>query len=217
MNLNSSKKKQIIIYIFFIILAFVTRYFLFEDRNSWHDEWHSIYVADPNISNKETLLRFYGDKGDDFLTEFYPPLYLFLLKLVFKFFGYIDDIGRYVSLFFGVLTIIFSINLFNIIGGRKNYIFVGLLVSFNLFLIWQSLEIRAHSMFVAISLLNIILFYKILYYKNILLKFFYFITSVFLLSLWPITGAIFFGKTIFILKNFFLNKEKNLKILFLFS
>ena len=55
----------------FTIIAFICRYYLFDGRNSWHDEWHSIYVADPSITNKLTLQRFYGDKGDSFLTEFF--------------------------------------------------------------------------------------------------------------------------------------------------
>ena len=76
-----------------------------EDRNSWHDEWHSIYVSDPNISNEETLLRYYGDKGDYILPEYYPSLYLFILKYFFQLFGYVDDNGRLLSLIFGVLTI----------------------------------------------------------------------------------------------------------------
>ena len=66
-----------------ILVAFLTRYYLLEDRNSWHDEWHSIYVSDPNISNEETLSRYYGDKGNSFLTEYYPSLYLFILKFFF--------------------------------------------------------------------------------------------------------------------------------------
>ena len=65
------KYLNIAIYISLILIAFLTRYFLLEDRNSWHDEWHSIYVSDPSISNDETLLRYYGDKGKGFLTEFY--------------------------------------------------------------------------------------------------------------------------------------------------
>ena len=71
---------KIFIYIFFTILSFLTRYYLFEGRESWHDEWHSIYVAKPYLSTAETLTRYYGDKGDSFLTEFYPSLYLFILK-----------------------------------------------------------------------------------------------------------------------------------------
>ena len=161
--MNSEKNfKYISIYIFFTILAFICRFYLFEGRNSWHDEWHSIYVADPNISNEYTLQRFYGDKGDTFLTEYYPPLYLFILKYFFMIFGYTDDNGRWLSIIFGTLTVPLAMYLTELLSNKKKYYFTAFLVCFNLFLVWQSLEIRAHSIFIASTLFNIILFYKIL-------------------------------------------------------
>ena len=89
-----------------------------------------------------------GNKGDSFLTEFYPPLYLFILKF-FKVFGYIDDYGRVLSLIFGVITIPLSMLLTEYLDKGKKFIITGIIVSFNLFLIWQSIEIRAHSILVA--------------------------------------------------------------------
>ncbi len=211
------KYLDIAIYLSLILLALLTRYYLLEDRNSWHDEWHSIYVSDPNISNEETLLRYYGDKGSSFLTEYYPSLYLFILKIIFKFFGYIDDNGRILSLIFGVMTVPISIYLTNFLKKGTDYIFVGLLVSLNLFLVWQSIEIRAHSILVAASLINIILFYKVLEKKNIAIFLLYFLSSIFLLSLWPIAGSIFFGKTIYLIKDYLINKKKIFDMIFLFS
>lgn len=171
-NFLTIKFKIILIYISLIFLAFFTRYYLFEDRNSWFDEWHSIYVADPTISHDKTMARYYGDKGDTFLTEFYPPLYLFILKYFFLITDYIDDYGRWLSLIFGVLTIPLSMILTAEIDKKntksQTYIYVGLLVTFNLFLTWQSLEIRAHSILIFLSLLNILIFYKVLDKKKFL-------------------------------------------------
>ena len=164
----SKDYKKIYIYLLFTLIAFICRYYLFEGRDSWHDEWHSIYVADPNISNEFTINRFYGDKGDEFLTEFYPPLYLFILKYYFMIFGYTDDNGRWLSLIFGTLTIPLAMYLAEMLNYKKKYHLIGFLITFNLFLTWQSIEIRAHSIFVAITLLNIILFYRILEKKNII-------------------------------------------------
>ena len=79
-------------------------------------------IADPDISNDETMLRYYGSKGDSFLTEFYPPLYLFILKFFFKVFGYIDDYGRVLSLIFGVLTIPLSMFLTEYLDKGKKFI-----------------------------------------------------------------------------------------------
>ena len=75
---------KLFVYSFFLIISFLIRYYLFEGRESWFDEWHSIYVANPNFNNAETLIAYYGDKGDTFLTEFYPPLYIFILKYFFQ-------------------------------------------------------------------------------------------------------------------------------------
>lgn len=214
---NQSKVNIVLIYFFITLIALLSRLYLFEDRNSWHDEWHSIYVSDPTISNNETLERYYGDKGDSFLTEFYPPLYLYILKYFFNFFGYVDDNGRILSVIFGIITIPLSMYLTKILDKNNSYITVGLLICFNLFLTWQSIEIRAHSILVAFSILSIILFYKLLSSNSLINKVNYTIISVFLLSLWPITGAIFFGKTIFILKEYIHFKKKNIQILIIFT
>ena len=209
--------KSLHVYLLFTFIAFVCRYYLFDGRDSWHDEWHSIYVADPNISNELTLQRFYGDKGDYFLTEFYPSLYLFILKYFFMIFGYTDDNGRWLSLIFGTITVPLAMYLTKILSNSKNYYFTGFLITFNLFLAWQSLEIRAHSIFVASTLFNIIIFFKILEKKNFISYFLYFISSVFLLSIWPITGAIFFGKTIFLIKEYLIKKKIEIKIFIIFG
>jgi len=208
---------KIFIYSFFTILAFIARYYLFEGRDSWHDEWHSIYVADPHITNKETLLRYYGDKGDVFLTEYYPPLYLFILKYFFLIFGYTDDNGRWLSLIFGTAGIPLAMYLTEIISNIKKTYLVGFLITFNLFLTWQSIEIRAHSLFIAFSLINIILFYKLIDQKKLFHYLIYIISSVFLLSLWPITGAIFFGKVIYLIKKYFIEKKIEIKIFLIFG
>ena len=120
--------KKIFIYLLLTLIAFICRFYLFEGRNSWHDEWHSIYVADPNISNELTMQRFYGDKGDTFLTEYYPPLYLFILKYFFMIFGYTDDNGRWLSIIFGTLTIPLSMYLIEILTNSKKYYFVSFLI-----------------------------------------------------------------------------------------
>ena len=217
MNLKKDNLKFILWCFFITFIGFLLRYHLFEEKNSWHDEWHSIYVSDPNISLHETLKRYWGDKGDEFLTEFYPPLYLIILKYYFSVFGYIDDYGRFLSLIFGTLTIPLSIILSRKIGIKKEQIYIpSILVTFNLFLIWQSLEIRAHSILVFFSLLNILLFYKLLNKNNRLIKILYIMCSIFTLSLWPISGTIFFGKSIYLIKDFFLKKSKNLEFFKIF-
>ena len=216
MNYNKNYKK-INIYLLFTFIAFICRYYLFDGRNSWGDEWHSLYVSDPSITNDLTLKRFYGDKGDTFLTEFYPSPYLFILKYYFMVFGYTDDAGRWLSLIFGTITVPLAMYLTELLNNSKKIYFVGFLVTFNLILTWQSLEIRAHSMFVAFTLINIILFYKILEKRNITFYITYYTVSVFLLSLWPIAGTIFFGKAIYLIKEYIIKEKIEIKIFIIFG
>ena len=205
---KNEKLKWVLLFIIITILSIFLRYYLFEIRNSWHDEWHSIYVADPNIPNSETLKRFWGDKGDNTLTEYYPPLYLFLLKFFFKIFGYIDDNGRIFSLIFGILVVPLSMKLASYLEKSKKYVFyVGIFTSLNLFLIWQSLEVRAHMLVVFVSVLNLILFFEILKSNTKIKTILYYSVSVFNLSLWPITGLIFVGKVIYLVKEMIYSKK----------
>ena len=74
---NSNKYNLYIFIIFFVSIVFKFYYFL--NLDSWFDEWNMIYTVDPNISNKLTWERFFGDRGDGFLPEYYPPLNAFLL------------------------------------------------------------------------------------------------------------------------------------------
>ncbi len=206
--IKKDKIQWILIFLIITLIAFFIRFYLFETRNSWHDEWHSIYVADPNISNEVTLKRFWGEKGDETLTEYYPPLYLFLLKYFFKLFGYLDDNGRLFSLIFGTLLVSLSMYMTTYFDrSKKSVIIVGLLTAINLFLIWQSLEIRAHSIVVFSVLLNLCLFLEILRSNSKLKYIFFYIISVFNLSLWPISGLIFIGKVIYISKEMLILKK----------
>jgi hypothetical protein len=185
------------------------------DKESWHDEWHSIYVSNPSIELSQTMDRYWGNKGDTFLTEFYPPLYLIFLKFFFNFFGYTDEIGRVFSLIFGILTVPLSLYLFeNITKNNKINYYLSFALVFNLFLIWQSLEIRAHSLSTFLSLLSIVLFLRILKKSNKTLYLFYILISILNLSIWPITLTIYFGKIIYLLKKILLEKKnKALKII----
>ena len=208
--------KKYIIFFLITTLAFILRFYLLNDHNAWHDEWHTLYVSDPSINFNETIQRYLGDKGDTTLTEFYPVLYLFILKFFFHLFGYYDDIGRVFSLIFGTLIIPLSMYICVKYFKKENYWFVGFLITINPFLIWQSLEIRAHSLLVFASLINLIFFFEILKKKKLIIIFLYFLSSVFLLSLWPISGPIFIGKSIYLFQQYIKNKKTFFHIYLLF-
>ena len=215
--MNFVNYKKILIYVVITLIALIIRFYLMNGKESWHDEWHSLYVSNPNIELSQTMDRYWGNKGDTFLTEYYPPLYLVLLKFFFKLVGYTDEVGRVFSLIFGILSIPISLYIFeNINKNNKINYYFGFALAFNLFLIWQSLEIRAHSLSTFLSLLSLALFLKILKKSNIPIYIFYFLISLLNLSIWPITLTIYFGKIFFLLKKFiFEKKEKKIKTIIL--
>ena len=132
-----------------------------------------------------------------------------MLKFFFKLFGYTDELGRVFSLIFGILSIPISLYIFeNINKNNKINYYFGFALAFNLFLIWQSLEIRAHSLSTFLSLLSLALFLKILKKSNIPIYIFYFLISLLNLSIWPITLTIYFGKIFFLLKKFIFEKKE---------
>ena len=202
-------------YIFLIILvSIILKFFYFLNLDSWFDEWNMIYTVDPNISNNLTWERFFGDRGDGFLPEYYPPLNAFSLKYFLKFTGYFTENARFYSLIFGILSFIPFYLLAHKISGKKCANISSVIFVLNLFIIWQSNEIRPHSFVLFFSLLSLIFFIEIIENKkNLLFYSVYVIISVLLLSSWPFALTIYFGKTIYILINY---KLKNLKLLSLF-
>ena len=85
-----------------VLISFLLKFYYFLNLDSWFDEWNMIYTVDPNISNRLTWERFYGDRGDGFLPEYYPPLNAFLLKLFLKFTNYYTEYARVYSFTFGL-------------------------------------------------------------------------------------------------------------------
>ncbi len=206
-------------YIFLIIaISFLLKVYYFLNLDSWFDEWNMIYTVDPNISNKLTWERFYGDRGDGFLPEYYPPLNAFLLKFFLKFTNYYTEYARVYSLIFGLLCSLLVYILAIKISGKKCAYISTIIFGLNLFIIWQSNEIRPHSFVLFFSLLNLIFFIKIIEKKNnFFLSVSYFFSSVLLLSSWPFALSIYFAKTIYILINFKLRNIEYKKIFLLFS
>jgi len=197
--LNFFTKSNLLILISIFALSTLLRFYYFYHLDSWYDEWNMIYTVDPNITNEETWKRFFGDRGDHVLPEYYPPINAFILKYFLKFTGYYIENARIYSLIFGCLsTFLIHILYISISGNKKNYLAV-FLFSINLFLIWQSNEVRPHAFVVFFSLLNIILFIHLINGKlNIFFITIYIGVSVLMLSSWPFTLTIFFGKTLYI-------------------
>ena len=211
-------KSTFLILMIIIALSIFLRFYYSFYLDSWFDEWNMLYTVDPNVSNEETWKRFFGDRGDDgFLPEYYPPLNAFILKYFLNFTGYYIENARIYSLILGCLSTILVYILSVSISNSKKSFLATFLFSINLFLIWQSSEIRPHSFVVFFSLINIILFIQLINKKlNIFFIFLYIMTSVLILSAWPFALCIYFGKTIYILVHRNIKNISMIKFFFIF-
>jgi hypothetical protein len=219
---NSDSKNKKIFYIGLVIfIGCFLRYHYFTSIDGWYDEWNMLYTIDPNISNEDTWKRYYGYRGAPnlILPEYYPPLNAFFMKFILGIFGYNIETTRLVSIIFGSSSLFLVFYLSKILTNFKYSLITTIIASLNLFLIWQSSEIRPHSFVVFFSLLSLIYFFKILdkdFLTNKKNYFFYLITSLILLSSWPFTLIIYFAKVIYLIQKFFIHQKKNKSVFFFF-
>ena len=188
-------KNQIIIIIFTllgIILRSIYNFYLIY----WGDETFTLYISDPNISLKEFINR-HKDIDDN------PIIYFFIIRLI-NFFYYSAEIVRLSSILFGILTIPLSYIFFKNFFKDNALIFATFLITFNIFLIWQSTEARIASSLVFFCLINLIFFFHFLKKINKKNLFILFLVNLFSLSYYPFFLTLLITQLIFI----FLYKKK---------
>ena len=141
-----------ILYFFIIILGIFTILYQINFEDLWLDELNSFWVADPDLSYSETVLR--HNKSD-----FHNPiLFNLVLKFFFKTVGYNPDLARYLTLFFGSLSFIF-IGLISYQEKKSNYfLLTTFLACVSIYIIKYSQELRPYSLLLLASSLNIYFF-----------------------------------------------------------
>ena len=166
------EKNTIIILTIFILGIFFRLYNLnFEDL--WHDEILSFWIADPSVSFLETLNRHNE-------LEQVPILFNLILKYFYKIFGYHVYLGRYLSCFFGIISMIFCYLLYLQFKNSNGSIFFITLISFNIFLIKYSQELRVYSLMTLLIILSLYFLFKILNKKQDKLNYFLLMLFLFL-------------------------------------
>ena len=183
-----------LVYLTIIFLGFLLRFYYANYESYWFDEQISFFVANPEISFKETLVRSYT-------TDLSPVFYNLVLKYYFAVFDYSPDLGRYLSIVTGILGVIFLSLISYQIFKYKSLMLTLFLASFNIYLITYSAETRPYSTIFFLSSLNIFLFIRcfILKSKNKLLSFTFFIISILNLLIHPFTILIIGSQILFIL------------------
>ena len=204
--------------IFFVSLIFVLigtflRFYQLNFESYWWDEMLGFWVADPNISLENTIYR--QSNHDQTSIIFH-----IIIKKYYQLFGYNPELGRYVPLFFGIISIPFLGILSKQIKNNNSYLLTILLISLNIYLINYSQENRYYSFVFFISIINLISYYKILQlnlsnFKKILFFLIFILISILSLSLSPFILIIFFSQLVYCSYAFYFLKIKN--YLFFFS
>lgn len=202
--------KKNLIFLILILFSIIIRFFNINYDNLWFDEILSFWIADPQLTLQESFKRHES-------IEQIPFFYNFLLKIFFILFGYDSNYGRYLSLIFNILGIIFATNLCKIIKVNNSYLFALFLFSTNIFLINYSQELRPYSLVFFLCSVYLFLFYKIENLKqnkknNFIYLFLITISQILMIISHPFCLIIFFSTSLFLLNNYF-RKKKNSKIL----
>ena len=202
------RKNILLVSIFFILIGIFLRLYQLNFENYWFDELIDFWVADPNISFKETFSR------RELIDDQTPYLFQLFLKIYLKIFGYDPEIGRHVPLIFGVLSIPLVGILSHQVAKNSSFLLTILLVSTNIYLIKYSQETRAYTLVFLLSTINLIFYYKIISshligFKRIYIFSLFVIFSVLSLSSHPFVFIIFFSQVAYSVYSFFLFRNKN--------
>ncbi len=181
-------------YLFFIICSagILLRYYNFSFDDLWYDEVISFWVADPSLKFQETI-KF------NQLIDINTSIFHFILKFFFSIFGYSVENGRLLSVIFSSLSIFTVTYLSWMISQNKSFLLTSFLISFNIYLISFSQEVRVYSLLFFSASIYLIFFLKVLEsQKNYLALSMYFLSSILLISLHPFALIIFFSCIIYL-------------------
>lgn len=178
----------------FIIGGVILRIYNLNFENLWFDEIVSFWIADPNISFFESYRRNNIGEGT-------PFLFNFLIKILHIVFGYTPNIGRYFSCIFSILSIFSMIFLIQNLGKNNSILLTIFFVSFNIFLIKYSQELRVYSLVFFLSTMTLAFYFRI-FNDNREKK--YFTTNSFFLIVFQILSILSHPFTLIIFGSFFL-------------
>ncbi len=201
-----------ILFFFLIFLGILTIFYQINFEDLWLDEVSSFWIADPNLSYSETIARHNE-------TDYHNPiLFNLVLKYFFKIYGYKPDLSRYLTLFFGSLSLIF-IGLISYQEKKNNYyLLTTFLACVSIYIIKYSQELRPYSLLLLTSSLNIYFYLRLLKEdkKKIVDIIFFIIFSVINYSVNPFSLIIFFSQIMFTFYRYLLfnDRYKNFSIFY---
>lgn len=144
-----------------LIVATVLRFYHIDFQSIWMDEIHTINEASPNKSFSEVY--------DALMTsEPHPPLFFFLIHILFKIFGYTTFVARSFVAIVGIAGV-FSIYLLGKeIFSRKVGLISSLLLAVNYFHLYYSQDARMYGLLFLMTTLSF--YYLVKFIKKPTLK-----------------------------------------------
>ena len=195
-------EKKYILFLTICFIALFLRIYQINFDDLWFDELSSLWIAEPNITFKETIARNIElNKGPHLV-------FILILKYFFLMFGYNPDIARFVPMIFSTISVPALMYLVSIIKKDKSWLLVGFLVSINFYSISYSQEIRSYSLIFFLSIINLIFFIKILNNNKLIFFIFYYLISLIGACNHIFFFIIIFSQSIFIIFFFKNNKKK---------
>ena len=151
-NLNNIFKP---VYFFLLLLIFggIFRLYNINFDDLWIDEISTFWITDPNLSLKESYINHLS-------LEQTPFLFNLIIKFFFTLFGYKIEISRLIPAFFSIISIISISYLSKLITKDNSFLLSAFLITFNIFLISYSQELRVYSTLFFFISLSIIFFIK---------------------------------------------------------
>src|SRR5581483_9807586 len=130
--------------LFLTVVAFALRVFELDKQSFWYDEAFSVYLSRFDLATITARTA----------ADLQPPLYYYLLNLWMLLAGDFEFAVRFVSLFFGVLTIplmyVTARRLFNTTTG----LFAALIATLSALYLWYSQEARMYTLITFLGLLS---------------------------------------------------------------
>jgi mannosyltransferase len=151
---SKSISRSLLLILALTLVAFALRVFQLDKQSFWYDEAFSVYLAHFDLTTITARTA----------ADIQPPLYYYLLNLWMPFAGDSEFAVRFVSLFFGVLTIPLMY-----VSARRLYltpapsptrrgegvgIFAALIAAFSALYVWYSQEARMYTLITFLGLLS---------------------------------------------------------------
>lgn len=203
MELEKISFKEKLFLFIILIISLSLRVYDLENIQMWFDEGQSIWISSlNNISNFIKELVICGQQ----------PLHYMLLHLWINCFGKSELSVRFLSVIFGVLTILMSYKISKLIFDSHTGMLCAFLIGLSTLHISYSQEIRTYTLTLFLSLLSIYFFIRLLENNNIKILTGLIISNALLIYSHLSGAPVILTQNIYILIQYFFNKNLKFNI-----